>query len=310
MTSLPATRSQLLACPVLLLAGLGLAGCERQEQTEAGPQYVPAPVADGPLYRLAVHPLHNPQRLSQAYQPLVDHLNQNIPGVRFELEASRDYASYEAKFRARAPALLLPNPWQSLQAMQVGYHVIAMAGDAADFRGLFIVRRDSPLRTPADLKGKAVAYPAATAMAACIMPQWYLHGHGIDVQRDIDNRYVGSQESAILSALSGAVAAGATWPPPWRAFQKDHPQEAAQLKVLWETPPLLNNSVMARDDLPAALRERVRALLLTLHDNASGRTVLAGMETARFAPADDASYAPVREFVARFEREVRTIEAR
>jgi len=45
-----------------------------------------------------------------------------------------------------------------------------MAGDAADFKGLFIVCRDSPLRTPPDLMAKAVAYPAPTALAACIMP--------------------------------------------------------------------------------------------------------------------------------------------
>jgi phosphonate transport system substrate-binding protein len=192
--------------------------------------------------------------------------------------------------------------------MQNGYHVIAMAGDAADFKGLFIVRKDSPIQTPADLKGKAVAYPAPTALSACILPQWYLHQHGIDVERELDNRYVGSQESAIMNAWLGKAAAGATWPPPWRAFQKEHPREAADLKVIWETPPLLNNSVMARNDVPAALRNRVRELLFTLQETPNGRAILAGIETARFHPADDASYAPVRDFVARFEREVRAVE--
>lgn len=306
-------RCQLLDRPALALtAGLvaaALAGCGRPAPPEAGPQYTASP--DGALvYRLAVHPLHNPARLSQAYQPLVDDLNRSIADARFELEASRDYAAFEAKVRARMPALLLPNPWQTLQAMQAGYAVIAMAGDAEDFKGLFIVRRDSPLRAPSDLKGQAVAYPAPTALAACVMPQWYLHVNGVQVLRDIDNRYVGSQESSILNVLSGAVAAGVTWPPPWRAFQKDHPQEAAQLKVLWQTPPLLNNAVMVRDDVPAALRERVRTHLLRLADTSAGQAILAGMETARFHPADDASYGPVREFVARFEREVRPVEPR
>ncbi|MDP2809329.1 MAG: PhnD/SsuA/transferrin family substrate-binding protein [Rhodocyclaceae bacterium] len=297
----------------LLLAVL-LTGCERGPEPTVGPRYGAAPVDGLPLYRLAVHPLHNPAKLIQAYQPLVDHLNRHIPEARFELEASRDYAAYEAKFRAEGaeaaakPELLLPNPWQTLQAMKVGYQVIAMAGDAEDFKGLFIVRKDSPIRIPADLKGKAVAYPAATALAACIMPQWFLHQNGIDVNRDIENRYVGSQESSILNALSGGAAIAATWPPPWRAFQKDHPVEAAQLKVIWETPPLLNNSVMVREDVPAPIGERVSALLLGLHETAEGRAILAGMETARFHPATDASYAPVREFVARFERDVRPVE--
>lgn len=255
-----------------------------------------------------MHPLHNPAKLTASYQPLIDYLNRQVDGAHFELEASRDYAAFEGKFRARGPALLLPNPWQTLQAMVVGYRVVAMAGAADDFKGLLIVRKESTLRTPSDLKGKAVAYPAPTALAACVMPQWFLHQQGVDVGRELDNRYVGSQESSILNVLRGEVAAAATWPPPWRAFQKDHPQEAAQLRVAWETPHLLNNSLMVRDDLPGPVVQRVRELLLGLHQTSEGQAILAGMETDRFFVADDTSYAPVSEFVARFEREVRLVE--
>lgn len=284
-----------------------MAACGRESQPD-GPQFASAPASGPPVYRLAVHPLHNPRMLSDVYQPLVDYLNSRVAGAHFELEASRDYPAYEAKLRARSADLLLPNPWQSLQAMAVGYHVIAMAGDAADFKGLFLVRRDSAIRNPADLRGQAVAYPARTALAACMMPQWYLYQHGIDIAREIDNRYVGSQESSIQNVLNGQVAAATTWPPPWRAYQKSHPEEAAKLKVIWETPSLMNNAVMARDDLPAAVRNEVRALLLHLHESVAGAAVLVRMETARFHPADDASYAPVRVFIADFEREVRPVE--
>jgi phosphonate transport system substrate-binding protein len=292
----------------LLLGTLLLAGCGGEPEPQAGPQYAEAPARAAGVYRFAVHPLHNPEKLHTAYGPLVEYLNRQIPEAHFELEASRDYQAYEAKFRRRGPEFLLPNPWQTLEAIKVGYTVIAMAGDPEDFKGIFIVRKDSPVRAPADLKGKAVSYPSRTALAASMMPQWYLHEHGIDVNRDIQNRYVGSQESSILNALSGQVAAAATWPPPWRAFQKDRPGEAAQLKVIWETASLLNNSVMVRDDIPADLRERVRELLLGLRANPAGPAILSGMETARFNAANDDSYAPVRAFIARFEREVRPVE--
>jgi phosphonate transport system substrate-binding protein len=291
-------------------AVLALSGCD-QAATPHGPVYDNAPAkSEMRVYRLAVHPLHNPAKLMQAYQPLADYLSQRLPGVRIEVEASRDYAEYERKFRARAPDLLLPNPWQTLEAMKVGYGVLAMAGDAADFKGIFIVRRFSPLRSVQDLKGKSLAYPSPTALAACIMPQWYLHTQGLDVNRDVENRYVGSQESAIMNVYLEQTAVGVTWPPPWRAFAKEHPTEAAQLKVIWETPPLMNNSVMARSDVPQKLRDQIRALLTTLDQQPEGRSILAGMQTARFHTANDVDYDQVRTFVKRFEAEVRKVEQR
>jgi len=296
-----------------LLLGLAFAAlltaCERVPAPATALQYTDAPAGDGvPVYQFAVHPLHNPQKLSEAYQPLVDHLNRQIPGVRIELEASRDYQVYEQKFRDREPEFLLPNPWHTLQAIKLGYHVIAMAGDAEDFRGLFVVRRDGGIKTPADLRGKVVSYPSPTALAAAVLPQYYLHTHGIDVNRDIQNSYVGSQESSIMNAYLGKSAAGATWPPPWRLFQRDHPAEAAQLELVWETPPLLNNSVMVRDDVPPALRDQVRKALIELAQTTEGKAILGGMETARFHPADNASYDAVREYIARFEQDVRPVE--
>lgn len=261
-----------------------------------------------PTLRFAVHPLHNPQKLSEAYQPLIDHLNREMPEMRFELEASRDYQAYEQKFRARQPEILLPNPWHSIEAMKVGYQVIAMAGDAEDFKGIFIVRKDSSISTPSDLKGKTVSYPSHTALAACIMPQYFLHENGIDINRDIQNTYVGSQESSIMNAYLGKSAVAATWPPPWRLFQKDHPAEAGELKVIWETPSLLNNSVMVRDDLAPAVREKIKDILLGLSNTDDGKKILLNMSTARFHAADDASYAKIRDYVATFEEKVRKVE--
>jgi len=292
---------------VLVLSLCGL-GCDRVPQ-DPGPQYELArPPAQGVVYVFAIHPLHNPKKLHGSYEPLVDYLNNHLDGAKLELEASRDYGHFEGKYQARKPHFLLPNPWQTLQAMKVGYHVIATAGDPEDFKGLFIVRRDSGLRTPKDLKGKAVSYPSPTALAACILPQYFLHQHGINIRTDIENRYVGSQESSIMNAYLGQTAAGATWPPPWRAFKKDHPELARELKVLWETPSLINNSVMVRDDVPPAVREGLRTALVHLRDTEEGRIILATMETARFHAASDGDYEVVRSYVARFEKDVRAVE--
>lgn len=301
-------------CLLAVVPALLASGCRRQDAARdevKSPRFSATPRDGGTqVYRLAVHPLHNPAKLVQAYQPLVDYLNARLEPARLELEASRDYADFESKYHDRKPEFILPNPWQTLQAVDVGYNVIAMAGDPKDFRGIIIVRRDSGITKPADLKGKAVSFPSPTALAACIMPQQYLHQHGVDVNRDIENRYVGSQESSIMNVWLGQTAAGATWPPPWRAFAKEHPEKAAELVIAWETESLVNNSVMARDDVPQPLRDKVRALLAGLAGSPEGAVVLAGMETVGFTLATDADYDEVRRYIARFEEEVRPVVKR
>ncbi len=293
------------ACVTGLL--FDVTGCGKRARQE-GPRYQSA-VPSGNIreYRFAVHPLHNPTKLLESYQPLVDFLNSKLEGVHLALEASREYGTFEEKYHKRTIELILPNPWQTLEAIRAGYHVIATAGNPEDFKGLFIVRKDGSIRQPADLKGKAVSYPSPTALAACIMPQYFLHRRGIDVNHEIENRYVGSQESSIMNVYLRKTAAGVTWPPPWRAFQRDHPEEAAELKVLWQTESLINNSVMVRDDVPENVRSGIRSLLLDLHKTTEGRTILAGMETGRFFDANDKTYDIVQKYVDRFEKDVRKV---
>lgn len=305
--------TKLLARVLLLITFISITGCDNSQapQSSQAPQYGDNLNQDSkPVYRFAIHPLHNPRKLTEVYQPLINQLNKQIPSVQFQVEASRDYQAYEVKFRAREAEFLLPNPWQTLEAIKVGYSVIAMAGNAEDFKGIFVVRNDSDIKVPADLKGKKVSCPSPTALAACIMPHRYLYDHGVNVQNDIEKLYVGSQESSIMNTALGSVTAGATWPPPWRAFQKDHPEDAAKLKVIWETPHLLNNSVMVRKDVPANIRDKVKQILHDLHKTPAGQELLNGMETARFHPADDGTYDKVRQFVARFEKEVRPVEVK
>jgi phosphonate transport system substrate-binding protein len=295
---------------IILLTTLAifLTACD-QPATDNALQYSTAPIEDAVvMYRLAIHPLHNPQKLFEAYQPLVDYINSHLQGVQLELEASRDYPTYEKKFRAREPAFLVPNPWQTLQAMDRNYHVIGMAGDASDFKGIFIIRKDSNIKVPKDLNGKVVSYPAATALAAAIMPQYFLYTHGIDINQDIQNLYVGSQESSIMNVYLEKVAVGATWPPPWRLFQKDHPEKAKQLKIIWQTPSLINNSVMVRDDVPEAISKQVQNILVGLADTPQGQDILSGMETDRIYSANDADYSIVRDYIKHFEEVVRPVE--
>lgn len=292
----------------MLVVALLASACGKPDEAAYQPILSPKSPQQAAEYVVGIHPLHNPQRLAEAYGPIVDIMNSTIPKALFKLEASRNYEEFEKKLYAGHFAFAMPNPYQTVESRKHGYRIFGKMGDDQNFRGIILVRKDSGIRAVTDLKGKAVSYPAATALAATMMPQYYLHTHGIDINRDIENRYVGSQESSILNVLRGHVAAGATWPIPWITFSAQHPDLANQLEVKWETGSLPNNGWVVRQDIPAPVADKFAGVLFGLHESPSGRTILSGLPISRFEAATDESFRPVMAFLEKFSRTVRPID--
>lgn len=294
----------LLATVVLAM----LAACSKE--TAAPPiGYNDTPVATDSKkhYAFLVHPLYNPQLLHKKYEPLMQYLDRQMPGTAFDLETANDYNDFEQKLKARKADFALPNPYHATLAQDWGYRVIARMGDDSVFKGIFIVRNDSAVRTPADLKGKVVAYPAPTALAAALMPQLYLQKQGVDVQSDITNVYVGTHNSSIMNAYLKQSAVSATWPAAWKAFQQSNPAEAAELHVLWETPTLIQNAIIVRDDVPDGTAAKVAQLLIGLHNSDEGRALLADIDTREFVASVDQDFDVVRRFLQEYQATVKKL---
>ncbi len=282
--------------------------CEKEQRKKYSPTYTKTPPKASLVHVLGVHPLHNPQKLFEVFNPLIEYLTENIPEAKFRLEASRNYASFNQKLYQGKFSFALPNPYQTINAINKGYRVFAKMGDDHNFRGIIIVRKDSGIEKPIDLKGKKVSYPAKTALAATMMPQFYLQSAGLKVEKDLENTYVGSQESSIMNVYLKQTIAGATWPPPWRAFQKAKPKVASELKVIWQTTSLPNNSLVVRNDINPELVKKVEVLLVNLHKVPKGKEILARMELSKFESATNATYNPVRAFIDDFDKKVRKIK--
>ncbi len=290
------------------LAALLITGCGKQQEEAYQPTFSTRGVDTPVEYIVGIHPLHNPKRLLEVYGPIVDSLNASIPQAHFRLEASRNYEEFDKKLYDRHFAFAMPNPYETVRSLNFGYHVFGKMGNNELFRGIILVRKDSGIRKVTDLKGKKISYPALTDLAATMMTQYYLYTLGIDVNRDIENLYVGSQESSIMNVLRGHVAAGATWSVPWKTFQRENPGMAAQLEAKWQTESLPNNGWVVRDDVPPTLAAKVSKVLIGLNRTAEGRAILKKMGITRFEYATADTYIPVRQYLQVFSATVRHIE--
>jgi len=289
-----------------VVIGLPLGSCDEQGAQDYQPTYAIKSAAPDKSYRVGC-PFNTPETLFKIYQPLIDYLNARLGGPKLALEASRDYEAFEQKLYYRNFDFALSNPYQTVMAVSNGFKIFAKMAPDDQAYGMILVRKDSPVASVAELKGKTIAYPATSALAATMLPQDYLHQNGLDVEKDIDNRYVGSEESSILSVYLGRAAAGTTWPLAWTRFVREDPAKAAELVVKWQTTTLPNNAWVARDDVPQEVVAKVGRLLAAMDEDAEGRKVLEHMLVSRFEPASDAEYQPVHAFLRKFNDNVRPV---
>jgi len=288
-----------LITPVFLLFA-----CNGSDKSNYQPEFSETSDSHSREYVFGVHPQRNPKKLREVFGPLVKYLNRHLSDAHLVFEASRNFAAYDQKQAARQFDFALPNPYGTVQGIESGYRVFGKMGNEGDLRGLILVRQDSSIQNVEDLKGKTLSFPGPTALAATILPKYFLYSKGLDVTTDFKSIYVGSMESSLENVYRGNVAAGTAYPPAWRDFSRNQPQLASQLKVIWETDAMPDNSLMARDDVPQALVDQVARILFDMHNNKEGRAVLAKMDLTRFKPATNENYTSVSDFIKKYETQI------
>lgn len=251
-------------------------------------------------YIFGVHPLHNPKLLHEVFGPLIEYLNKNLDGSFFILEGSRSYKEFDDKMKSGRFHVSLPNPYQTYLAIKQGYSVFGKMGDDDNFRGIILTRKDRRFKNVSELNKGTLCFPAPTALAATLMPLKYLVENGVVLNNQLKIKYLGSQESSILGVYNKTCDASGTWPPPWESYIEEHPEVEKDLVVSWQTKPLINNGLVYRLDLSKGLLEKVKNLILDLHKNDEGRSILKKMKLSRFEMATNQNYEVVHHFMNSF----------
>lgn len=251
----------------------------------------------------APHPYLNPQDLHNAYEPVMRYLERKIPGTRFMVETSRDYAAYESKIVSRRFHFGLPNPYQTVFSLNHGYRVIAKMTPDENFRGMMVVRKDSKLSNPLDLTGKTLCFSSPTAVAATMLPLLHLNELGLQV-KDNPIKFVGSPISAIMNTYTGDALACGTTVRFWRNWSRDNPDKAQELETLWLTKSLPHNGVIARDDVPPMLAGQVASVLAGMDRDKELDQSQFKVEQAHFELAGNETYKPMAAFLKRYDEAI------
>lgn len=256
------------------------------------------------IYRFGVHPLYNPQKIKTLYGPIINSINSKLKDTEVILETSRNYKEFDRKLSLQLLDFALPNPYQTMKSIHSQYEVFGKMGDDQNFKGIILVRKDSYIQNPKDLKGKTICFPAPTALAGSMMPQMYLSQAGLKIS-DYNVKYLGSQDSAIIGTFNKTCDASGTWPPPWITLQKTQTSLTNEMHIIWETETLPNNGLVNLKGIDKKILEVFKEVFFNLHNDEVGKEILKKLELSKFESANNETYKSIEQYIDKFSKEVR-----
>ena len=152
---------------------------------------------------------------------------------------------------------------------------LAMRDTDCDLTSVIIVRADSPIKAPADLKGKRIAVGAIDSPQATLIPFNYLRAEGLapgvdfEVQRhDLlggkHGDHIGGELDGARSLLAGTADAACMIKGNYAAWMADGTLPAGATRVLAETPAYDHCNVTVGPAASEALVARFHTLLMAM----------------------------------------------
>lgn len=242
-------------------------------------------------------------KYAELFTPFAAFLNRRLKGTDIHIVANNSLVDFEQGLDSMKFDFAFVNPGQALKLAEKGYNVFAKLANDKDYRGVIVARKDAGFTSVSDLKFKTIGFTSPHNMAGTKMPLYFLHQQGINIDTEIKKVFIGPPESILMNVFLRKCDAGAVWYTPWRIFQENEPDIAAQLEVKWETPSLVNMAFIVKKSVKPEMVQQVSKLLLSLQTSKEGLDVLKKMQmNDTFIPATSKTYKPVKEFMRKYNR--------
>jgi phosphonate transport system substrate-binding protein len=166
------------------------------------------------------------------------------------------------------------------------------------FSGQIITRRDSPVRTIEDCRGKRWIATDPSSAGGFLFPLGLFHDHGLRERDFAEIAFAGgNQEKVVYSVYAGEYDIGSIRNGTLDVTAARIGPDA--IRVVAESPPYPNWVYAARGGLDQEVVARVREVLTSLDPAApADRAVLEAARIERIVPATDQDFDPVRRLMA------------
>lgn len=292
-------RSPIL--PLLLLLLLGCSGdmapevVVDMERTVVLRPLVDADPGEAPL-RVAVAAMFSPRETFNHYHRLLEYIGRSVDRP-IRLVQRKTYAEINALFPARQLdlAFICSGPYAGERA-RFGFQALAVPQiqGRTFYQAYLIVNQKAGYGDLTDLKGKVFAFTDPESNTGKLVPTFWLKQLGATPEGYFRKTiYSYSHDNAIMAVAESLVDGAAVHSLIWDHYQRHNPEHAVRTRVIKTSMPFGNPPLVASDGLSREAREGIRAVLLAMHDDPTGRPILEALMIDRFVPPEEDWYAPI-----------------
>lgn len=237
-------------------------------------------------YNFAVTPQFEQRKLFAIWKPILNELSRKT-GIELRLITKLTVPEFERELSQGSFDFVYANPYHILHEVpRQGY--LPLVRDQEPLRGILVVRKDSPLKSPAELDGQTLAIPSFNALGASLL-----------LRADLEQIYkikvvtinAKTHSSVYLHVINGLAAAGGGVE---KTLREQEPAIREQLRVLYTTRDMPSLPVAAHPRVPAQVRERIRQAFLDLAKTEAGRKMLNEIPMRVVVPTSIKDYLPMR----------------
>jgi phosphonate transport system substrate-binding protein len=291
-----------LACIVLL--GF-LAACtdgsdpKTIDFTKTIPVARPGETSSGqPSLTVAVGAMVSPKETFVHYRQLLDYLAAKL-SVQVELVQRKTYGEVnELVGEGRIDlAFICSGPYATGKG-KYGFELLAVPEVQGNhsYHAYLIVSKSSTFERLEDLKGRVFAFTDPDSLTGKLVPSYWLSEMGDRPETFFGKVvYTYSHDNSILAVAKGLVDGAAVDGLIWEFYQQKNPSLTSETRVIRKSEPYGIPPVVASPSLAPALKEPVRELLVSMHEDPDGEKILRELMIDRFVVPREEWYDSIRQ---------------
>ncbi|NOZ00674.1 MAG: phosphate/phosphite/phosphonate ABC transporter substrate-binding protein, partial [Deltaproteobacteria bacterium] len=232
---------------------------------------------EGPQLRVAVAPVVSPEASLMLYRGLVDYLGEAVGRKGVMIQRS-SYSEINALIRQDQVDMAFVCTYSYVQgADDFGLMAIAtpVVRGHSHYRSLFIVPSSSKADSIFDLQGKRLASSDILSNTGWLYPSYLLRRKGLDIKSFFSEIvFTHGHDRAVKAVASRFVDGAAVDNLVYEQLSHEDPTIAAGTRVVMKSPEFGMPPVVIPPKVDPRLRERLKRVLLSMHESADGRAIL------------------------------------